>query len=90
MKLSIPYKSTVPNEHDTQEHILLYDKLYPLHTRDTNINYNNMFSDNIDKQAAVVQLFATLLERTEDTSASTTGLSCFHEVDSNSSHSCID
>ena len=77
-------------EIDTQEHILQCEKVYPLLTRDTSISYNDIFSDNIDTQAAIVQLFATLLERREDTSASTTGPSCCHRVDSNSSHSCID
>ena len=66
------------------------DQVYPVNLRDSNISYMDIFSDNIDKHAAVAKLFVTLLERREDTSASTTGASCCHIVDSNSSHSCFD
>ena len=60
-------------EVDSQEHCLLCEKLYPKDTRDVSIVYNNIFSDDTTKQAEVVKLFATLLERREDASSSSTG-----------------
>ena len=49
------------SEIDTQEHILQCDKVYPENVRDSNISYMDIFSDNIDKQAALAKLFVTLL-----------------------------
>ena len=77
-------------ELDTQEHILLCEKLYPVVRRDTSKSYDDIFSDNVDKQAAIAQLFLTLLEMREDASASTTGPSCCQRVYSNINHSCND
>ena len=60
-------------EVESQEHCLLCEKLYPKEKRNVSIVYNNIFSDDTTKQAEVVQLFATLMERREDASSSSTG-----------------
>ena len=54
---------------DTQEHAMLCEPIYPFISRDTNIFYNDIFSDDIMKQAAITKLYSTLLERREDASA---------------------
>ena len=60
-------------EIDTPEHCLKCDPIYPNESRDPNIQYEDIFSDSVDKQADVTKLFATLLERREDASALETG-----------------
>ena len=76
-------------EMDTQEHCLLCEKLYPKDTRNPTILYSDIFSNDSTKQKAVVQLFADLLERREDTSSFNTGPSCCPERDIDSSHACV-
>ena len=61
------------NEEDTQEHMLSCEVMYPSSIRNNSIIYNDIFSEDVSRQAAVVQLYATLIERREDASASTTG-----------------
>ena len=58
---------------DTQEHVLECEDTYKTGITDNNIVYNDIFSDNIEKQAAVTKLYSTLLQRREDASAFTTG-----------------
>ena len=60
-------------EADYQEHAMHCEPIYPYISRDTNILYNDIFSDDIMKQAAVTKLYSTLLERREDASALTIG-----------------
>ena len=60
-------------EEDTQEHMLSCDIIYPRSIRNNCISYNNIFSEDVTRQAAIVQLYTTLIERREDASASTTG-----------------
>ena len=60
-------------EEDTQEHILKCEVIYPTNTRNSSIEYGDIFSEDVDRQAAITQLYATLIERREDASASTTG-----------------
>ena len=60
-------------EEDTQDHCLKCEITYPLDTRDSDIMYSDIYSEDILKQAAVTKLFSTLLQRREDASASTTG-----------------
>ena len=60
-------------EEDTQEHILQREVIYPTNTRNGSIEYSDIFSQDVDRQAAITQLYATLIERREDASASTTG-----------------
>ena len=62
-------------ELDTPEHCLKCEKLSHDETQDTDIVYNDIFSETLSKQAAVTKLFTTLLERREDASSSPTGLS---------------
>ena len=68
-------------EMDTQEHCLLCEKLYPKDTRNPTIVYGDIFINDFTKQKAVVQLFADLPERREDTSSSNIGPSCCPERD---------
>ena len=56
------------SEADTQEHALICDTLHPVNSRDTKIAYEDIFSADITRQAAVTKLFSTLLERREDAS----------------------
>ena len=58
---------------DSQEHCLECEKLNGNDTLNRSIKYEDIFSSDIKKQAAVTQLFASLLERREDASASPTG-----------------
>ena len=51
--------------------------------------YSDIFSYDSTKQKAVVQLFANLLKRREDTSSFNTGPSCYPERDIDSSHACF-
>ena len=60
-------------EDDTQDHCIKCEVTYPLNTRDFDIMYSDIYSEDIIKQAAVTKLFSTLLQRREDASASTTG-----------------
>ena len=60
-------------ELDTPEHCLKCDKIYPKESRDLNIQYEDIFSDSVYRQADVTKLFATLLEKREDASATDTG-----------------
>ena len=59
-------------EEDSQEHWLECEVIYPPSIRNNNIEYD-IFNDNVSKQAAVTQLFSSLIERREDASASITG-----------------
>ena len=61
LSMSINFVQWGCSEIDTQEHILQCDKVYPVNVRDSNISYMDIFSDNIDKQAALAKLFVTLL-----------------------------
>ena len=58
---------------DSQEHCFECEDTYLSGIRDDNILYSDIFSDDVEKQAAVTKLFSTLLQRREDASASTTG-----------------
>ena len=69
---------------DSQEHILLCEKVYPVETRTSSIEYNDIFSDDLAKQADAAHLFATLLERREEASSLTTGPGCSPPEGSNS------
>ena len=72
-------------ELDTQEHFLTCEKLRPRDSRTIDIVYNDIFSDDSAKQTAAVKLFATLLERMEDTSSFITGPSHSSEEGNDSS-----
>ena len=63
-------------EDDSQEHCLKCEDTYPEGTRDETISYSDIYSEDVHKQTAVTKLFATLLQRREDASVSTTGPSC--------------
>ena len=52
-------------ELDTPQHCLECDKVLNYETQDTDIVYNDIFSESLSKQAAATKLFATLLERRE-------------------------
>ena len=58
-------------EEDTQEHMLKCEVMYPRSIRNNSISYNDIFSEDVSRQAAVIQLYANLIERREDASAST-------------------
>ena len=58
---------------DSQEHCLDCEKLNCNDTLNRSIKYEDIFSSDIMKQAAVTKLFASLLERREDASASPAG-----------------
>ena len=60
-------------EEDSQEHCLKCDTIYPPSMRKSDIQYSDIFHYDVTKQAAVAQLFASLIERREDASASLTG-----------------
>ena len=60
-------------EEDSQDHCMTCEVTYPEGTRDSNILYSDIFSEDIEKQTAVTKLFSALLQRREDASASTTG-----------------
>ena len=47
--------------------------IYPRCIINNNISYNDILSEDVLRQAAVAQLYATIIERREDASASTTG-----------------
>ena len=75
-KANFPYytKRMCPackTEEDTQEHMLSCEVLYPKIIRNNNISYNDIFSEDVTRQAAVVQLCAIIIEKREDASAST-------------------
>ena len=55
-------------EEDTQEHMLSCEVLYQRSIRYNNISYNDIFSEDVSRQAAVDQLYTTLIERREDAS----------------------
>ena len=60
-------------EEDSQEHGLQCDIIYPPSIRNNYIEYSDIFSEDVTKQAVCTVFFATLKERREDASASTTG-----------------
>ena len=60
-------------EEKTQDHCIEYEVTYPLHTRDADILYSDIYSEDTLKQTAATKLFSTLFQRREDASASTTG-----------------
>jgi hypothetical protein len=60
-------------EEDTQDHCIKCEVTYPQGTRDLSIVYSDLFSEDIVKQTAITKLFAALLQRREDASASTAG-----------------
>ena len=61
------------DELDTPEHCLVCRKLTHGESHLENTSYNDIFSQSVVRQAAVVQLIVSLLERREDASASETG-----------------
>ena len=73
---------------DSQEHILLCDKVYPIKTKKSSIDKSYIFSVDSAKQADAVHLFSNLLERREEASSFTTGPSCCPVGDNNSSNVC--
>ena len=60
-------------EEGSQEHYLQCEIIYPPSISNNYIEYSDIFSEDVIKQAAVAQLFATLIERREYASASSTG-----------------
>ena len=74
------------NELDTPEHCISCKNIGIEETNVENILYEDIFSDSVFKQAAVVKLISSLLERRKDASSSTTGPGCSPPEDSNSSH----
>ena len=77
-KANFPYFSeqmcpSCGKEVDSQEHCLKCEVTYPPSIRNNEIEYSDIFSNDVSKQAAVTQLFSSLIERREDASASTTG-----------------
>ena len=58
---------------DTPEHILVCDKLDHDSSKYQDIHYEDIFSENVARQAAVTKHFVTLLERREDASTLETG-----------------
>ena len=72
-------------EDDTPEHCLVCKKLKLEENNVQDILYEDIFSDNLSKQVAVVQLISSLLEKREDASAST-GPGCSPQEGSNNSH----
>ena len=77
------------DELDTPEHCLVCRKLTHGESHLENTSYNDIFSQSVVRQAAVVQLIVSLLERREDASASSTGPSCSPAEDNNSSHTVV-
>ena len=71
---------------DTPEHCINCKIIVKGESYVENIPYEDIFSDNVYKQAAVVKLISSLLERREDTSSSSTGPGCSPPEDSNISH----
>ena len=63
-------------ELDQQEHFLECDKNYPLEAGTQDILYDDIFSNDINKQLAVTKLFSSLLERRQVASANFTGPQC--------------
>ena len=65
------------DEIDTQEHCLKCPKKFSsINSHSYHIEYHDIFSEDLLKQVAVTKLFASLLEKTEDASACTTGPMC--------------
>ena len=65
------------DEIDTQEHCLRCPKTFSsINSHNYHIEYHDIFSEDLLKQVAVTKLFASLLEKREDASASTTGPMC--------------
>ena len=60
-------------ELDTPEHCIVCVQLTPEEAQDKDIQYEDLFSNSVIKQAAITKLFSSLLERREDASASKTG-----------------
>ena len=58
---------------DTPEHIQVCEHLNSEETKNSDIQYEHIFSDNVEEQAAVTKVFVTLLERREDASILKTG-----------------
>ena len=63
-------------DEDISEHCLVCNQLRNEETQSLDVTYEDMFSEDIARQAAAVQLIASLLQRREDASASTTGPGC--------------
>ena len=74
------------NEPDTLEHCMVCNKLYQEETCPTNMKQEDIFSENVYKQAAVIKLKVSLLERRDDASSSTTGPGCSPAEDSNQTY----
>ena len=74
---------------DTPEHCLVCRKITPGEMDTHNTKYDDIFSQNLLKQAAVVQPIVSLLERREDASVPFTGPNCIPEEDSSSSQSVL-
>ena len=72
-------------DEDISEHCLVCNQLRNEETQSLDVTYEDIFSEDIARQAAAVQLIASLLQRREDASASTTGPGCSPAEDSNSS-----
>ena len=66
-------RQTFHDELDTPEHCLMCGKITREESQFENTNYKDIFSQSVSKQAAIVQLIATLLERREVASALSTG-----------------
>ena len=60
-------------EEDSQEHCIKCEVINLKNTRNNQIEYSDIFEDDVLKQSAVTRLFASLIERREDASASDTG-----------------
>ena len=75
-------------EIDTQEHCIDCDKIYHPETRTDNIEYSDIFRNDINKQSAVTKLFTSLLERREVASANSTGPQCCPGVPGECSNPC--
>ena len=69
----------------TPEHCLDCTQLKLEETNAQGIIYEDIFSDNLSKQVAILQLISSLLEKREDASAST-GPGCSPQEGSNNSH----
>ena len=64
------------------------DKIYHPETRTDNIEYSDIFSNDINKQSTVTKLFTSLLERREVASANSTGPQCCPGVPGECSNPC--
>ena len=60
-------------ENNSQEHCLKCEITYPISTRNIEIQYSDIFSGDLTKQAAIAELFATVKGRREVASDLSTG-----------------